>query len=81
MKNLKLKAALETASFVIGCLLATTAVNLLVMYHDRLPFTMHDVLFVASVMGMVWMIHLMYRLRLEALERKEKLALYNKSEN
>lgn len=76
--SLKRKAMLETASFIIGIMLASLGVNLLVMYGHLLPFTMADFGLFLSVLTLFGLIYLMYKLRLEALERKAALAENNR---
>lgn len=74
MDKLKKKAMLDTAALMGSALLVSSLFSLAAIYGPMLPFTAMDYGLALSVIVLVFMIRMAYKIRLEELERRERIA-------
>lgn len=73
MNKLKKKAMLDTAALIGGALLGSAALSLAAIYGPMLPFTAADYGLALSVLVLVFVVRMAYKMRLEELERRERI--------
>lgn len=77
MDKLKKKAMLDTAALIGSALLVSSLFSLAAIYGPMLPFTAMDYGIALSVVVLVFMIRMAYKMRLEELERRARYAEKN----
>ena len=73
MNPLKKKAALDTAKFILGTIAVIIGIDLIVAYAPLIHVSLGDLILALSVGILIYMTRMMYLMRLEKLERDEKL--------
>ena len=74
MDKLKKKAMLDTAKLIGGALLVSSLFSLAAIYGPMLPFTATDYGIAAAIIVLIFMTRMAYKIRLEELERRERVA-------
>jgi hypothetical protein len=77
MNELKKKAMLDTAALIGGAMLVSTVASLIMIYGPLLPFTAADYGLAFAGLIFVFMVRMTYRMRLEELTRRARLAEKN----
>lgn len=74
MNALKKKAMLDTALIFVAAFGGVALVNAIMIYGPMLPFTTQDYGLFAMIGLLVFVTRLTYKMRLEELERRERLS-------
>lgn len=73
MDKLKKKAMLDTALVFGSAILGSTLLSLIMIYGPLLPFTASDYGLALSLIVGIFIVRLAYKMRLEELERRERI--------
>lgn len=77
MDKLKKKAMLDTAALIGSALIGSALFSLAAIYGPLLPFTAEDYGVGLSIVVLVFVIRMTYKMRLEELERRARYAEKN----